>query len=298
MQYAPRDPFCFLADFHSQIDTALLMDAPEVESYGFKDKIDSYKFFSGPARLTGNPVVSSKCGAVPSLSYTQKLEELLRSVHRGLAGGVSMNVFHGFPYSGSFANTTWPGVTIFANRFTEMWGPRQPPWDHMPFFMDYVARNQFILQSGTPKVDLAFFEYGVPYRNSDGYDNDNLNLRGYTYDFLGPASLESDRATVRDGILAADGPAYKALVFSNQTKIPLATATRLRELAFSGLPLFFVGNETPQGFGTDLAQIAEVEATLRDIIEGGPAQCGKGVFRGRTRRRTYFKRAVSQRCTS
>ncbi|KAF6838245.1 hypothetical protein CPLU01_02606 [Colletotrichum plurivorum] len=253
----------------SAIDTALLVDAPEVESYGFKDKIDSYKFFSGPARLAGNPVVSSECGAVPELSYTQKLEELLRSVHRGLAGGVSMNVFHGFPYSGSFANTTWPGVTIFAYRFTEMWGPRQPLWDHMPSFMDYVGRNQFILQSGTPKVDLAFYKYGVPYRKSDGYDNDNLNLRGYTYDFLGPASLESDRATVCDGILAADGPAYKALVFSNQTKIPLTTATRVKELALSGLPLFFVGNETLQGVGTDLAQTAEVEATLRDIMEGG-----------------------------
>lgn len=75
----------------------LLSDAPEVESFGFNDKIDSYKFFSGPEHLAGNPVLSSECGAAPSLSYTQKLGELLRSLHRGLAGGVSMNVFQGFP---------------------------------------------------------------------------------------------------------------------------------------------------------------------------------------------------------
>lgn len=268
MPYVPRDPFRCFANSHSQIDSALLVDAPEVESYGFKDKIDSYKFFSGPAKLAGNPVVSSECGAVSSLSYTQKLGEILRSVHRGLAGGVSMNVFHGFPYSGSFANTTWPGVSVFAYRITEMWGPRQPLWGHMPSFMDYIARNQFVLQSGTPKVDLAFYKYGVPYRGSDGYYNNNLNLMGYTYEFLGPASLVSDRATVRDGVLAPDGPAYKALVFSNETKVPLATATRLKEFALNGLPLFFVGNDTLRGVGTDVAQTAEVEAILRDITEG------------------------------
>lgn len=243
----------------------LLLDGPEVESFGFNDKIDSYKFFSGPGHLAGNPVLSSECGAAPSLSYTQKLSELLRSVHRGLVGGVSMNVFHGFPYSGPFANTTWPGTTIFAYRFTEMWGPRQPAWKLISPFLDYISRNQFILQSGTPKVDLAFYAYGVPYKNSDGYESDDLYQLGYTYDYLGPASLESEAAVVADGVLAADGPAYKAVVFSNQTKITQAAASKLHEFARKGLPIIFVGNVTLAGVGVNASASAEVAAMLSNL---------------------------------
>lgn len=241
------------------------MDAPEVESFGFNDNIDSYKLFSGPGNLAGNPVLSSECGAVSSLSYTQKLSELLRSVHRGLAGGVSMNVFHGFPYSGPFANTTWPGTTIFAYRFTEMWGPRQPAWKLISPFLDYVSRNQLVLQSGTPKVDLAFYAYGDPYKNSDGYGSDNLYRLGYTYDYLGPASLESEAAVVTDGILAAHGPAYKALVFSNQTKITRAAALKLHEFARNGLPIVFVGDATLSGVGLNASESTEVAAILQNL---------------------------------
>lgn len=243
----------------------LLLDGPEVESFGFNDNIDSYKFFSGPGHLAGNPVLSSECGALSSLSYTQKLGELLRSVHRGLVGGVSMNVFHGFPYSGPFANTTWPGTTIFAYRFTEMWGPRQPAWRLISPFLDYVSRNQFMSQSGIPKVDLAFYAYGVPYKNSDGYQSDNLYRIGYTYDYLGPVSLESEAAIVADGLLAGDGPAYKAIVFSNQTKITQAAASKLHEFARQGLPIIFVGNLTLAGVGTNASASVEVEAMLSNL---------------------------------
>lgn len=243
----------------------MLLDAPEVESFGFNDNIDSYKFFSGPGNLAGNPVLSSECGAVSSLSYTQKLSELLRSVHRGLAGGVSMNVFHGFPYSGPFANTTWPGTTIFAYRFTEMWGPRQPAWKLISPFLDYVSRNQLVLQSGTPKVDLAFYAYGVPYRNSDSYGSDNLYRLGYTYDYLGPASLESKATVVTDDLLAADGPAYKALVFSKQTKITRAAVLKLHELARTGLPIVFVGDAQLSGVGLNASESTEVAAILQNL---------------------------------
>lgn len=243
----------------------MLLDGPEVESFGFNDKIDSYKLFSGPRHLAGDPVLSSECGAAQSLAYTQKLGELLRSVHRGLVGGVSMNVFQGFPYPGPFANTTWPGTTIFAYRFTEMWGPRQPAWKLISPFLDYVSRNQFVSQSGIPKVDLAFYDYGVPYKNSDGYQSDNLYRLGFTYDYLGPASFESEVAIVADGILVADGPAYKAIVFSNQTKITQAAASKLHEFARNGLPIIFVGNSTLAGVGVNASASAKVAAMLSNL---------------------------------
>lgn len=146
-----------------------------------------------------------------------------------------------------------------------MWGPRQPAWKLISPFLDYVSRNQFVLQSGMPKVDLAFYAYGVPYKNSDGYESENLYRLGYTYDYLGPASLESKAAIVTGGVLAADGPAYKALVFSNQTKITHAAVFKLHEFAQTGLPIVFIGNLTLAGVGVNASESIQVAAMLQKL---------------------------------
>ena len=39
-----------------------------------------------------------------------------------------------------------------------MHGPREPAWDFYRDQIDFVARNNFILQSGVPKVDIAVYQ--------------------------------------------------------------------------------------------------------------------------------------------
>lgn len=192
--------------------------------------------------MTGNPVISSELGAIPGAAYSQTLSQLLHSFHRGLAGGISMNVLHGYPYSGPVAGTTWPGLTIFSFMFSEMWGVRQPMWRNFPDLLEYMARSQFLIQDGVPRVDLAFYSNDAPWSSESGYRSDNLQDAFYTYEYLGPASLKSDSALVRGGVLAPDGPAYKALVFSNQTLISFETASKVLGFAREGLPIVFIGD--------------------------------------------------------
>lgn len=65
-----------------------------------------------------------------------------------------------------YGNTTWPGFTTFDYLFSDMHGPRQPAWDfYKESLMDFVARNTLILQSGVPKMDLAFYQYLTTYPN-------------------------------------------------------------------------------------------------------------------------------------
>ena len=250
-----------------QVDL-VIVDAPEGESLGFADSVEAFKHLSGPAHLKGNPIISSECGAIRKAAYSQTLGSLLYSVHRGLAGGVSMNVFHGYPYSGPFTNTTWPGVTIFGWMFTEMWTPRQPAWGFFPAFMNYVSRNQLLLQTGVPKVDLAFYAYRSPWVVQDGYQHPNLQQKGYTYEYIGPSSLTSDEAVVEDGRLAPEGPAYKALVFYNQTVISPAAAVQLRHFARDGLPLVFVGSRNLTSIGAREGDDARVEAVMHELHTG------------------------------
>lgn len=232
-----------------KVDSALLPDAPEVESFGFSDSINAYRHMSGPAHMVGNSVISSEMGAIPDAAYAQTPSQFLHSFHRGLAGGVSMNILHGYPYSGPVADTTWPGLTIFSFKFSEMWGPRQPMWGIFPDLMEYMARGQFLIQAGVPRVDLAFYSNDAPWSTESGYRDDNLGDAGYTYEYLGPASLESESALVRDGVLAPDGPSYKALIFSNQTVMSPKVVSKVRDLAREGLPIVFIGDTKPGNSG-------------------------------------------------
>lgn len=87
-------------------------------------------------------------------------------------------VIHGYPYSGPYPETTWPGFTTFQYAYTEMWGPRQPAWDFLNDTLMYCARNSLVLQTGTPQTDLAFYLYNDPWRPTDNYFGEELNAAG------------------------------------------------------------------------------------------------------------------------
>lgn len=135
-----------------------VVDAPETESLSFKDNIDAYRGFVGPANLAGKRVISNEMGAVANAGYHYHLPELLFSFNRAFAAGVNQVVLHGQSYTGSYYETTWPGHTPFNYLFSEPWSPRQPLWEHgFRDALDYMARLQFLQQSGTPKVDVAIY---------------------------------------------------------------------------------------------------------------------------------------------
>ena len=139
------------------------MDAPECESLGFVDSVDLYRQFSGPAHLAGKTIISNEMGAVHQPAFSLTIPELLFRIKRAMSGGVTMNVLHGSPYSGNYPNTTWPGYTAFYYVYTEMWNRVQPAWHHMKDILDYIGRNQFILQKGVVKVDLAVYQFQSPW---------------------------------------------------------------------------------------------------------------------------------------
>ncbi|KAK7523258.1 hypothetical protein IWZ03DRAFT_391241 [Phyllosticta citriasiana] len=255
IEYSAQPAYNFPLDM---LDDIPLLDGPEGESLGFSNIVDTCRQFAGPAHLAGISVLSSECGAARGAPYLQTQKDLLWSVRRGLAGGISMNVFHGFACSGPYANTTWPSYTTFTYRFTEMWNHHQPVWRHFNDTIHYISRNQFISLIGTPKVDLAFYFYSAPWVVEGEYRDTNLQDLGYTYDYLAPGNLLTDDAVVDGATLAPTGPAYKALVFSNQTAISPAAAARIQELATAGLPIFFKAGEAE-----------EVAAIMSGVVDVG-----------------------------
>lgn len=155
------------------------VDAPECESLGFNHLVDGYRQFAGPANLAGKRIISNEMGAVQLESYTQTLPELIWDVKRAFIGGVNRMVYHGFPFTGFYPNTSWPGFTTFYYQFSGMHGPRQPAWEYYDDYMDWTARMQYVAQSGIPKVDLAFYVHDeVTYSIYSMYNPTDLEERG------------------------------------------------------------------------------------------------------------------------
>jgi len=171
------------SQFSAQVSYNLPMDmlanvphvnAPELESLGFNHLIDGYRQYAGPANLAGKRIVSSELGAQRNEVYSQTLPEMIWDIKRSVVGSVNNFILHGYPFSGTYPNTTWPGFTTFTYRFSNMHGPRQPAWEYYDDYMNWIARTQYVAQSGIPKVDLAFWLKRDQYYTVDNqyYPND------------------------------------------------------------------------------------------------------------------------------
>lgn len=218
------------------------VNAPECESLGFGHVIDAYRQFAGPANLAGKRIISSELGAQRQEVYSQTWPETIWDVKRSVAGSINQFIYHGFPFSGIYPNTSWPGYSTFTYRFSNMHGPRQPSWEYYEDWMNWTARMQWMAQMGVPKIDLAFWlkstEYfSVPSR----YEPNDLVEAGYSYEYLSPDNLFLDSATVVDSVLAPSRQAFKALVLRYNDTLTVGGVQKLVEYAQAGFPVIFSG---------------------------------------------------------
>lgn len=262
--------------FSAQISYNLPMDmlanipfvsTPETESLDFSDLIDGYRQYSGPAYLAGHKIVSSECGAVRGEGFSQTLPELLWHVKRSYAGGINQFVFHGFPYSGQYGNTTWPGFTTFNYQYSDMHGPYQPAWQFYKEYMDFVGRNNFVLQSGVPRIDVAFWQKKTTYPGHvelRTYQPSDLEAVGYSYQYLSPDDLSF--TTVEDSVLAPDAQRFKALVLRVNDSLTIDGVDKLTEFGQSGLPIIFAGGVPSSYIGTvESDKVEQADRSLREL---------------------------------
>ncbi|KAI7530956.1 hypothetical protein KC331_g14398 [Hortaea werneckii] len=218
------------------------VDAPETESLGFSDNIDAYRQYAGPANLAGKRVISNELGAVSGEAYSQTVPEVLWHVKRAFAGNINNMILHLYPWARDYHNTTWPGYTDFVYMYSSSFGPRQPGWEFAHDWIDWVGRMTYIMQSGVPKVDLAFWLEKDSFESQPTqYGQLDLVASGYTYEYLSAENLDLPSAVVQSKILAPDRQAFKALIVRGNDTLTVAGADRLAQVARKGLPIVFSG---------------------------------------------------------
>lgn len=68
-----------------------------------------------------------------------------------------------------------------------------------------------------------------------------LTRAGYTYDYISPDNFKLPEAYVKDGILAPERQAYKAMIVRANDSMTVAGAGGIAKFAYAGLPIIFSG---------------------------------------------------------
>ncbi|KAF2234942.1 hypothetical protein EV356DRAFT_446019 [Viridothelium virens] len=224
------------------------IDAPETESNYFDDVLDAFRAMGGGAMMGQKQIFSSELGAHRYYTYAVTWPIILNDCRINYAGDVNRIVTHGFPYSGLRPAVEWPGLTTFEWTYSEMWGPRQPSWDYVREFGDWIGRTQLILQSGRPRVDIGIYRHqyiSVDIKHFGMgeviFGDSSLANAGYSYVSVSPSLPTRDNAVVEDDLLAPDGPGFSAFIVDNSTNITSEVLSQFLDYANKGFPIIFVG---------------------------------------------------------
>lgn len=220
---------------------------------------NKFRMLRGGANMGKANIVSDEIGSLMGGDWTLTTTRLLGFMNSDFSAGVNNMVVHGFPYKYA-PDTHWPTYATFAplnfggtgkgfgvslNNYTPQW----QAWDEM---LDYIARNQFVLQQGKSKVDIAIYRHETS-TNGTTLSDPALVDMGYTYDYISPnAMLNNPKAVVKDGVLCPDGAGYQAMVLYDTEYLTLEGADLLLQYADAGLPIIVVG-QTPskvKGYGS------------------------------------------------
>jgi hypothetical protein len=243
---------------------------------------DHYRSAVGGSHQGGQTQVSSELGAaIPALQTTMRSYQQLMDT--SWAMGISRPIVHGYAYQ--TAGAAWPGTTRFGNIVAESWNADTfPQWDDWGPLADYWSRGTYVLQSGTPRSDVAVLydgfltsaatsSLGASAPTPSLFDGLSAETRGYQLQYVDSAGLAEPEAA-GDGVLYPEGPAYKALVI-DQRSIDPAAAEAVATQAEKGLAVVIVGNAPSKAssYGSDPAAAnARVSAAMSRILAAPSAR--------------------------
>jgi len=168
-----------------------------------------------------------------------------------------------------------PGLSllIFGQYFNrhDTWAEMAKPW------VDYIARNSYLLQQGHDVADVAYF-YGED--TPAGPQAEDHYFSGvpthYGYDLLSPGALLNELVINGNDIVAKGGARYKAIYLGGQSQhMTLPVLQRLAELAQGGATI--VGN-APQSSPSLKNDSREFSALVERLWNGDKiVKVGKGL---------------------
>ncbi len=221
------------------------------------------------AHLYGQNLVAAESMTASMNPWAYAPSDLRRIIDLEFANGINRPVVHTSVHQP--VDDKVPGLSLFIfgqyfNRH-EAWAEMAKPW------VDYMARNSYMLQQGRDASDVAYF-YGEEAPLTGLYGDKRVAdaPTHYGYDFVNTDVL-ANVLTVQDGdLVAKSGARYRVLYLGgSSSRMTVPTLRRIAELAETGATI--VGN-APVSSPSQADNSAEFSALVNKLWGG--AAVGKG----------------------
>ncbi|HET8937418.1 MAG TPA: glycosyl hydrolase [Polyangiales bacterium] len=233
-----------------------------VPMYGterWRHALDSYRLTGSGAHLNKGKRATIEFGDDFAI-YRKQPIDYAAQLNEACAGGITLGLLTGF----AGVSSAWPGGSGLAGiGIGDFWTTAWPQWRDWAPLAEYFARSTLLLESGKPRIDVVIYLdegiAGVHELTTPKFASDTLERAGFSYDFIDPVSLSSERAQELPATLFGAGPAYRALVLNKSQRLPVKAAEAISSAAKGGLRVVLVG--APPTLSTGLA-----DAALNDML--------------------------------
>jgi hypothetical protein len=225
------------------------------------------KIVSSSAHLSGNPIVGAEAFTSMKGDWQAHPAYLKKWGDNEFARGINRYYFHTFAHQ-PFDDSVQPGMTFgpYGTNFhrNNTWFPKSRGW------MDYIARCQFLMQSGTYQADVL-----VLYGDERGFNSfldekeppDMQEIPGLNFDLGGMTSL-GDLSVDENGIIRVTrkgrllDTGYHLLLLKRADLMLPEHVAKLGQLADQGARIFAPKPLRSPSYSSH----AEADATLQTLI--------------------------------
>lgn len=210
------------------------------------------------SRVYGKGRVAAEAFTSFDLSWNEHPRFLKDRADEHLARGVTHMVFH--TYTHNPRTDFLPPSTSFGSGIGTPFLRLQTWWEHMPHFTDYLARCNYMLESGNPVSDVLMYLGDEQNHKPD----QSLDFpEGHAYDYCNPDVL-LNRLSVKEGrLVTPEGISYRVLWLYDCKRMLPETLEKILSFAQQGITI--VG-EPPSGRAT-LSGGEAGEARFRKAVE-------------------------------
>ncbi|SCD21024.1 Hypothetical protein PSM36_2219 [Proteiniphilum saccharofermentans] len=215
---------------------------PKMDSYVGSLEFKPVKPCVSASRVYGKGRVAAEAFTSFDLSWNEHPGFIKDRADEHLARGVTHMVFH--TYTHNPRTDFLPPSTSFGSGIGTPFLRLQTWWEHMPHFTDYLARCNYMLESGNPVSDVLMYL-------GDEQNHKPQQLlefpEGYAYDYCNPDVL-LNRLSVKDGqLVTPEGIAYRVLWLYDCRRMLPETLEKIRSFAEQGIT---VVGQAPAGMAT------------------------------------------------
>ena len=232
------------------------------------------------AHLYNKPKLAAEACTQVGVKWNEHPFSVKYLIDYNFAKGVNHLVFHTFSHTPQ--TDVYPGSS-FGGNIGFPFVRQQTWWKYMPDWIEYLSRNQYVLQQGEYVADVLWY-YGDHFERPP-FDLDEFP-KGYRFDYLNAEILQEKISIKDDKIHVENGGDYRVIKLRDSESILLSTAKKLKELVKNGAVIL---GDKPKNSPSlmddenDLKALKSISDELWDNTKSGVKQVGKGrVYWGKT----------------